>query len=51
MCQQKIQQPESELKVSAGAALGMSGVVVCLGEACLEYIAHTDGYPKRAHKT
>lgn len=23
-----------------------NGVVVCLGEACLEYIAHTDGYPK-----
>ena len=24
-----------------------NGVLVCLGESCLEYIAHTDGYPKR----
>ena len=28
-----------------------NGVLVCLGEACLEYIAHTDGYPKREEIT
>ena len=27
-----------------------NGVLICLGESCLEYIAHTDGYPKREQR-